>query len=209
MNHLLPGAPASLPAGVDLDAAFVPARMPAPPGLHALCCSGWRWLLSRIPVALCAALILTGCQPSAPKPPRPVTLGNNDINELHLLTSAAAVSLDGQGLAAGFAIRVYASSPASAETVPIARGTLDILMYDGVVPPAAIATNTPLQTWSFTADQLRASARVSAVGTSYPLTLRWLDKKPTLDRITVLACYRDPRNVNIYSALATVFVQAH
>jgi hypothetical protein len=157
---------------------------------------------------LAGALLLAGCKTTdGSKPSKPAPLGASDITELHLLAAASAISLDDQGHVAGFPVRVYASSPASPETVPIVKGTLDILMFDGTVTPATVAASQPLRAWSFTADQLRARARVTTVGTSYLLTLLWGEQRPTEDRITVVGRYNHPQGVKLYSALATVFVQ--
>jgi hypothetical protein len=156
---------------------------------------------------LCVALAMAGCQSTKPKPTRPAAVtGGDDIAEIHLLSSPAAVNFDSAGGAAGFAVRVFASSPRSAKTVAIGKGSVEIQMFDGVVSGATASSAKPLRVWSFTAEELRPYLRQSAIGSSYTLTLLWGQDKPTQNRITIVAGLSSPRGRKIYSALTTIFV---
>jgi hypothetical protein len=155
---------------------------------------------------LCA--IQAGCHAPQPQTGRVTAASGGDITELHMITSPAAVNFGGTTGPAGFAARVYASSPQSPKTVPMARGTLEIQMYDGVVTAATGASARPLKVWTFSGEALRSRAKVSSVGTSYLLTLLWAESKPTHDRITIVACLNTEPQTKIYSAAAIIFVSA-
>lgn len=157
---------------------------------------------------LLVSLLVVGCQSSKPKSGRRLPSPTTELSELHLLSALAAVSPEGGGGSTGFAVRIYASSQKSAKTVPIGGGTVEILMFDGIVPSQSGTIPKPLRVWNYTARELAAYGKVGPVGASYSVTLPWGEAKPTQDRITVVACYTSPQGKKLYSAPATVFVSA-
>ena len=151
---------------------------------------------------------LLGCHSAEPKSAGPVPGGDGPLTEIHLLSSPAAVNFESLGGAAGFAVRIYASDARHPKTVPIRAGTLEILMFDGILTSATASSAKPLRVWTYPADALAPSARMTSVGTCYLLTALFGEIKPIQDRITVLACYTAPQGAKIYSAPAILFVSA-
>ncbi len=94
------------------------------------------------------------------------------------------------------------------KALPIARGTLELLMYDGLLKLGGSESQKPLRTWSYTADELKDYAYKTVIGTSYGLTPLWGDAKPTENRITVIARYTSPEGVKISSAPSVISVPA-
>lgn len=116
--------------------------------------------------------------------------GRSAVDQLHLLTIPLAVNFDNAPGADGFAIKVYASRASEPKPVAISRGSVEIVMYDGVVRLSDLATARPLRTWTFAADALRDRQYTTSIGVGYQFALPWGEAKPTADRITVLARFR-------------------
>ena len=111
------------------------------------------------------------------------------IREIHLLTMPMALNLDQIPGADGFAVKIYAIDKDRPKSVSITGGSLEILIYDGVLTLPSLATNTPVSTWRFTSSELSGFAQTTSVGVVYALTPTWGDRKPRRDKITVIACY--------------------
>jgi hypothetical protein len=128
------------------------------------------------------------------------------VGQIHLLTGPTALNLDGVPGPDGFAVRVYASSTQNAATVIIADGKLEILMFDGGLPPQETAGTKPLHIWNYSATDLKRVLQRGAVGAVYLLTLPWGDAKPTQERITVVARYHPATGPAIESGPSTISV---
>ena len=76
-----------------------------------------------------------------------------------------------------------------AEAIPITRGRLEIVMYDGALNPGEIAATKPLQTWVFEPKKLRELIQRTSIGSGYRFALAWGEKRPTKNRATILARY--------------------
>jgi hypothetical protein len=118
--------------------------------------------------------------------------GRIAVDQLHLLTIPLAINLDNVPGSDGFAIKVYASRAGEPKPVAIPRGSIEILMYDGVIRATDLETARPLRTWTFAGDELRGRQYSTSIGVGYQFALPWGDAKPTADRITVLARYHSP-----------------
>jgi hypothetical protein len=114
------------------------------------------------------------------------------IDAIHLLTIPVAVNFDGAPGADGFAIKVYGSRANEPKPVPIPRGVIEILMFDGVVRSAELAELRPLRTWAFEGPVLRDRQYRTSIGVGYQFALAWGDAQPSQERITVLVRYRAP-----------------
>ncbi len=136
-------------------------------------------------------------------------VSRENISQLNLLSMPMALNLDNRPGADGFAVKVYASNPSLPKTVEIENGTLEILMFDGVVTGSALTTTKPLHVWSFPASDLRAHATVSSIGTGYRFTLLWGTDQPASDRATILARYTPAQGPPVYSASTSLAVVSH
>jgi hypothetical protein len=166
--------------------------------------------VSALVLAISLPILTPGCgSPGASHAARAPGSGSGSgrgggIAELVLIAAPVAVDLDGVPGADGFRIRIYASAAGRAKGVPISSGTLEIVMYDGIVSAAAGATATPLRTWQFTAEDLRGLAATSALGVGYPLALAWQKAVPAGSHISVIARYVPRRGPAIESAPSSI-----
>lgn len=110
------------------------------------------------------------------------------------------MNLDGIPGPDGFEMRVYASSMGRAHGLPISRGKVDVMFYDGILRESDDVVAKPLHVWTFDASQLRPFASPTSLGVGYRLTLRWGSDKPTKDSFTVIARYVLPRQTPIVSS---------
>ena len=124
------------------------------------------------------------------------------VQSLHLFSVPVAVNLDDAPGPDGFAVRLFAKGAKGSKGIAIPNGTLEIVMFDGIVPEKS--SPAPLRTWSFSGSELKKHSGQSAVGTGYRFTLRWADSPPTQSRISVLARYVPPSGPAISSAPSSV-----
>ncbi|MBM3837734.1 MAG: hypothetical protein FJ398_07175 [Verrucomicrobia bacterium] len=106
----------------------------------------------------------------------------------------------------GFAIQVYAVNRRHLKAQPIQDGTLDVLMYDGLVKDLRRDNQSFRHVWSFAADELKRFAFDTAIGVSYRLTLNWGTDKPRDDKITLIVRYRPSQGASIYSAPSSIAI---
>jgi hypothetical protein len=142
--------------------------------------------------------------PRRPSGPPAATKG--PVEQLHLLTGPAALDLDQVPGPDGFAARVYASSGQTSATVVLSQGTLEILMFDGLLKDTNAAAATPLRVWTFPAGQLRKYEQRTSVGVAYVLTLLWGESRPTQSRVTVAARYLPAKGPPLSSGASTISV---
>lgn len=128
------------------------------------------------------------------------------ITEINLLAMPVAINLDSVPGVDGFAIRVYAVDPSRPKTQPVESGTLEILMYDGLLKEVLPEIGQYRHVWSFTAQQLKACVFTSAIGTGYRFTLNWGTDQPRDDKITIAVRYRPAQGPAIYSAPSSITV---
>jgi len=157
------------------------------------------------PILLAFTLLLTGCNTTRKSDPSPVRPAKG-ISEIHLFAVPLAINTDATPGADGFAVKVYAVDRFKPKPTAIAEGTLDILMFDGLLPGRAIGTNTPLQVWSYAADQLPLYLHRGTIGDAYEFTPLWTTNRPHADQITVAARYRPPSGDPLFSATSTITV---
>ena len=150
-------------------------------------------------------LALAGCATAKRESPaQPRT--QNAIDELNVVAMPVALNLDAAPGVDGFAIQVYAVDRTRPKTQPIRDGSLDILMYDGLVKEIISDTSQYRHVWSFTANQLKPHAATSAIGASYRFTLNWGADNPRDDKITLIVRYRPDQGQAVYSAPSAIAV---
>jgi hypothetical protein len=156
-----------------------------------------------------AALVLlslllgpSGCGTSRP-PAKPASGGASSgprVDELNLVTMPVAVNLESKLGINGIQAKVYAVDYQRPKTQPIKDGTLEMLMFEGLVGDSFDQTNRCRHLWSFPAPELAAYAVTTTVGTGYLFALTWGKDQPRADKITVVARYQPPQGRIIYSA---------
>jgi hypothetical protein len=150
-----------------------------------------RWL-----AGVGSLLILAGCATDGGAAP--------EIDEVHLFGLPVAINLDNSPGPDAFSVRVFVSKSAQPKGVPIRRGTLEILLFDGAFAPNQPMPATPLRTWSFTAQQLKGVASENRLGTGYEFTLPWAGTPPRRNRVTVLARYRPVTGAAVVSGPSAI-----
>ncbi|MCD6364533.1 MAG: hypothetical protein J7M14_01530 [Planctomycetes bacterium] len=151
-------------------------------------------------IAVYAALLgLTtvagGCANWGHGPPRPVAA----VDGIEMRVNPIALNWDGLSGADGLltTISLYRKTPMRAVTV---SGTLELLLFEGAVAPGYIEKAQPIETWSFSSEQLAEHVVRDMVGWSYVLRLGWTGARPQASSVTLVARYRPPGGQWIYSA---------
>ena len=121
------------------------------------------------------------------------------------MTLPVGLNLDHKPGVDGFSVKVYANDTRNPKTIPIQRGRLEIVMWDGSLFGL---TNVPpvLRTWSFDANQLAQYRAETGIGTGYEFSLLWGTNQPTKRLITVAARYTDPNGRVVTSRPSSVTV---
>ena len=157
-------------------------------------------------LATMGCLALPGCATSQKAGAAPTGPGRGRIDELNLLAVPVAINLDATPGVDGFAIQVYAVDRNHPKTQPIRDGTLDVLMFDGLLKGFVTDDSQYRHIWNFTANQLKAYAATTAIGTSYRLTLNWGADKPRDDKITLIVRHRPSQGAAVYSSPSSIAI---
>jgi hypothetical protein len=157
--------------------------------------------LPAILAVLLLAVVLSGCRSPAPDPVRQYA-----VEELNLLAMPVALNLDNLPGPDGFAVKVYAGSRAEPKPIRITHGTLEVVIYDGVVPVTALLATPPLRVWRFGPDQLPLYETKTSIGVGYDFTLSWEENRPARNQITVTSRYTSPEGRVLYAAPTPITV---
>ena len=130
--------------------------------------------------------------------------GDEAIEGLHLFGAPVALSMDRRKGPDGFGVRVFASVAGRAKGVPLRRGTLEVLMFDGSLGDADPSTAKPARVWTFPSATLAANAATSSLGVGYQFALHWEGAQPTQNHVTVIARFRPPSGPPLYSAPSVI-----
>ena len=143
---------------------------------------------------LAAPALLAGCPVSGDRLPGAVDV----VAGMELQVNPSPVDWRDDPAPDGFAVqvRLYSGAPVRAVTV---TGTLELLLYRGIVPARRIGQVKPLRTWSFSGKPLRQHARPDLVGCHYVLQLDWGTRPPPAGGVTIIARYRPPGGQWMYS----------
>ena len=166
--------------------------------------AGWKPALRPFAALLLLSLFLAaaGCVTSGPQarpaPKEPSSKAR--VDELDLVAMPVAVNLESKLGLNGIQVKIYAGDLRRPKTQPITEGTLEILMFEGLVGDSFDQTNRCRHLWSFPARDLLTSALTTSVGTGYLFPLAWGKDRPRADKITVVARYLPPQGPVIYSA---------
>ena len=157
-------------------------------------------------ICLGIVAVLGGCATSRPGGSSSSRSDQTRIDELNLLAMPVAINLDSVPGVDGFAIQVYAVDRSRPKTQAIQNGTLDILMYDGLLKEIIPDASQYRHVWSYPADQLKVYAAGTTIGASYRFTLNWGADKPRDDKVTLIARYRPVQGAAIYSAPSSIAI---
>jgi len=147
-------------------------------------------------LAILALSLLAGC----------ATTGGgraDQVQEVHLFGMPAALNMDGRPGADGFAVRVYIIKPGSVKGAQIGSGSIEVLMFDGVVGVNDMTSVPPAQTWRFARRELAPLEEQTSLGFGYRFTLRW-NAKPNQGHITLVARHVPTKGDVVYSAPSTI-----
>ncbi len=153
---------------------------------------------------LSLVLLLSGCGTSAPS--ASVASSASHLDELDLVTSPVAVNLQSQLGVNGIPVKVYAVDYHLPKTQPIRDGTVQILMFEGLVRDAFDQTNRCRHVWSYPARDLALYTFRTTVGTGYLFPLAWGKDQPRTDKIALVARYLAPQGRTLYSAPSYVLL---
>jgi hypothetical protein len=150
-------------------------------------------------VAVIASLLFgAGCATDASR--------TGGIDSLHLFSVPVAIDLDSSPGPDGFGVTLYASAATKAKGLPVTKGAMEILMFDGALERGAKTNAVPRRVWTFTPADLKKLAIRTSLGTGYRLTPRWGDTPPKENRVTIVARLVSPRLTSIHSAPTTIAV---
>ncbi len=190
--HARPCSGGRVAAAVGPRALVNRAQSPAP---WLLLAGVWPALLGTwLALVLCA-----GCTTDSARAGSPAAAA---IHELNVLSMPVALNLDGKPGADGIAIKVFASNQDEPKAVPIRKGHLEIVAYDGNLDTAPGAK--PFHTWRFSAADLAGYEFTTALGTGYNLVLSWAPQQLTRERVVVIARYLPPKGPPVVSAPSSI-----
>jgi hypothetical protein len=154
-----------------------------------------------------AALGLTACATGGGRKERASTgRGGTAIQEINLFSAPVALNFDGIPGPDGLSLRIYAGNPREPKSLPIKRGALEVIVYDGMLSAAQVGPAAPLHVWSYPAEDLPRYSRTGSIGISYLLTPLWGKDKPTKNRATVVVRYVPAEGPKIYSSPTVIYV---
>ena len=123
-----------------------------------------------------------------------------------LQSAPTAVNWDSMPGPDGLQLRLFLFSQGKSEAVPLERGSIDFLIYEGRVGDTEIAKSTPFHHWSFTAKELSAVGGKGMVGWSYEPQLGWGKHVPKTRTITLVVRVRQPGAPVLYSTPTLLYV---
>ena len=140
------------------------------------------------------SVLLAGCPPRGEVMPAPVAL----VAGMEMEVKPQPADWDGRPGPDGIEVRVrlYRNDPVRA--VPVS-GTLEFLLFAGILRSEQIARAKPLRTWSYVGEPLHRHARRDIVGWHYMLRLDWGADVPKADAVTLISRYKLPDGRWLYS----------
>lgn len=168
--------------------------------------------LRTIALGWMAAAVLLGCTSDKPKltskPRKPrLNFRGGTPAELHLFGNPVAMNLDGIPGPDGIGVRIFASASGRAVGLPITQGTLEILLFDGVLAAQESAEPPqPLKVWTFNPQDLKGYQAETSLGAGYQFALQWGPERPRQVRVTVIARLRLPNGSVLASDSSSISV---
>ena len=150
------------------------------------------------------ALFAAACATSK-KTELETTSESGAIDILNVIAVPVGLNLDRDPGPDSFSVKVYANTPERPKAVPIKKGTLEILTFDGTFFGR---TNLPplLRTWTFESAKLEPYKFKAHIGIGYEFTLGWGTNRPTHTLMSIAARYTSPSGQVITSRPSAVTV---
>ena len=152
--------------------------------------------------------LIIGCASPKQKNPSPHANSEGPVDQLNMLAIPVALNFDQRPGPDGFVVKVYAGNRNRPRPVSILSGTLELLMYDGILKSPGLNTAKPRRTWKYTSEELQAHVLKSSIGICYQLAPQWGETKPLGEKISVVAHYTSPEGLSLYSAASVISVMA-
>jgi len=91
--------------------------------------------------------LIIGCASPKQKTPSPHANSEGPVDQLNMLAIPVALNFDQRPGPDGFVVKVYAGNRNRPRPVSILSGTLELLMYDGILKSPGLNTAKPRRTW--------------------------------------------------------------
>src|SRR5205085_11377170 len=133
-----------------------------------MCPNGKPKVPFRLRAAFCVLILslIAGCVSDRKQPPAAAMQPVGEVAQVHIMASPVGLNLDNSAGADGFAAKVFFNDGRNAKSVPVRKGTLEVLMFDGPIP-AGTQGIQPLKTWRFTSEELISHEFKSHIGVGY------------------------------------------
>jgi len=118
-----------------------------------------------------------------------------------------AVNLDDIPGADGVVLKLFAANRGHPRSLPLRSGTLEIAAYPGTPSPTALPE--PFQLWTFTPAELKPYEFTTGLGTGYSLTLNWMPRLLSSNRVTIIARYLSTHGAPVTSAPSFITAAAY
>ncbi len=129
------------------------------------------------------------------------------VQRVLLVCEPTALNFDARPGADGFRAQVLAFNLTRGreKALWLDDGELEIFLYDGIVVESDRGLVKPLQTWTFSAEQLLGLGTHSQYyGVVHTLELDWTPPGPSRSKITIAARYRSGLGEAVDSSLVTI-----
>ena len=87
------------------------------------------------------------------------------------------------------------------------KGTLEFLLYEGVIDAQELPETQPVRTWRFSEDGLREHLHRSMFGWGYSVRLGWASDVPQTSSVTLLTRYLPPEGPPVVSRPMAVLMR--
>lgn len=122
-----------------------------------------------------------------------------DVDIISLYALPVALSTDGPDGLAVFQIGVHLFQEREPQSVRLAGGRLEFLLFEGRQRARDIAGLTPVQIWRFSSRQLTSFEQRSMVGFGYQMELPLSGRMPATRTVTILARFIPDRGEPVWS----------
>ena len=164
----------------------------------------------RIGLVLCMAWVGftgVGCRTEIPGRPKAKAFspGKGPVNSIRLFTLPMLFNLDGEPGPDAFKARVYAIRDSAPKPVPITKGTLEIIFFDG-----GLNSNqqvSPRQSWSFSGADLDRYRIQTSIGFHYDFTLEIDQSKPLPGKVSIQAKFTPLDGTSIFAKPVSISVK--
>ena len=147
-------------------------------------------------VGLPALAMLAGCQP----PVRTV----GPVDQITMFVATTPVFLDAEPGPDGVRVSsLYFFQESHPEPVAV-NGTLEFLLFEGVVSSSRVLSSKPMHVWTFSGNDLAPHMGRDRLGVKYSFVLPWGQVVPTAETVTLAARYQPTGGAWVHAAPVSV-----